>query len=130
MTELLVNAGLGETRIALVTDGRLADFQVARDSETTLTGNIYPGRVARVMPAMQAAFVEIGEARAGFLGLGEARHLASKPEPTISDCVREGEALAVEVIRDAAGRKRVRGLTREIRRLCRSGSSRRAAMVA
>lgn len=105
MTELLVNAGLGETRIALVKDGRLEDFQVERDSEATLSGNIYLGRVTKVMPAMQAAFVDIGAARAGFLALREAMHLAKKPDPGISDCVREGEAVAVQVIRDAEGDK-------------------------
>jgi ribonuclease G len=102
---LLVSAGFGETRIALVVDGRLADYQVARDSEVSLLGNLYLGRVTRVMPAMQAAFVEIGTSRAGFLSLREARHLSTRPEPGISDCVREGEALAVMVIREAEGDK-------------------------
>jgi len=105
MSELLVNAGLGETRIALLREGRLADFQVARDSEAMLTGNLYLGRVTKVLPAMQAAFVEIGAPRAGFLSLAEARPLSAKPEPAISDCVREGEALAVQVIREAEGEK-------------------------
>ncbi len=102
---LLVNAGLGETRIALVANGRLSDYQVARDSEKTLLGNLYLGRVTRVMPAMQAAFVEIGTARAGFLALNEARNLSARSEPGISDCVREGEAVAVRVIREGEGDK-------------------------
>jgi ribonuclease G len=54
---------------------------------------------------MQAVFVDIGEAQAGFLALGEARHLARKPDPDISDCVREGEAIAVQVIREGQGDK-------------------------
>ena len=102
---LLVNAGFGETRIALMADGRLADYQVARDSEKTLCGNIYLGRVTKVSAAMQAAFVDIGQARAGFLALPDARHLSRRPEPGISDCVREGEALAVQVTREGEGDK-------------------------
>jgi ribonuclease G len=105
MTELLVNAAIGEMRIAMMRDGRLEDFQVARDSEKQLTGNVYLGRVTKVMAAMQAAFVEIGEARAGFLALGEVRHLSDKTGPRISDCVREGETLVVEAIREGEGDK-------------------------
>lgn len=105
MTELLVNAAIGEMRIALVKDGSLADFQVERENDLMLTGNIYLGRVARVMLAMQAAFVEIGTARPGFLALHQAQHLADKPDPGISDCVREGEAIVVQVIREAQGGK-------------------------
>jgi ribonuclease G len=101
MIRLLVNAAIGETRIALVKHGRLEDFQVERAGETALTGNIYEGRVTKVMTAIDAAFVDIAEGRPGFLALSEARHLSHKPAPVMSDCVREGEAVLVKAIREA-----------------------------
>ena len=85
--EILVNAGAGEIRTAVVEDGRLQEFFVERTlglgdgaarrsgslSAQSLIGNIVLGRVQRVLPGMQAAFVDIGLDRAGFLGAREAR---------------------------------------------------------
>ncbi len=105
MSELLVNAGIGETRIALVVDGQLDDYWVCRDSEKLLSGNVYLGRVTKVMAAMEAAFVDIGEDRAGFLALRDARMLATKSDPRIGDCVREGEAGAGAGDAGRAGRQ-------------------------
>ena len=73
-------------------------------------GDIVLGRVQRVTPAMQAAFVEIGLERAGFLAFRDARTLARAPSDAagISDCVREGEAVLVQVIKDPIGEKGAR----------------------
>ncbi len=111
--EVLINVGIGETRIATVIDGRLDQFILERAHKSTegraghsLLGNIYLGRVQRVLPGMQAAFVEIGLKRAGFLGAREARCLTELPSmrdeapPPISECVREGQALLVQVVKD------------------------------
>ena len=80
----------------------------------SLIGNIVLGRVQRVLPGMQAAFVDVGLERAGFLGAREARCLADLPgydedrAPKISDCVHEGETIIVQVVKDPIGEKGAR----------------------
>lgn len=111
--EVLINAGIGETRIATVIDGRLDQLILERARAAgqgraghSLLGNIYLGRVQRVLPGMQAAFVELGLKRAGFLGAREARCLSELPSfkedilPPISQCVTEGQTLLVQVVKD------------------------------
>jgi len=126
--EILINAGAAETRVALVEDGKLQELFLERmigldDGAVRKRGgrqghsivdNIVLGRVQRVLPGMQAAFVDIGLARAGFLGAREARCLADLPGfdeergPKIGDCVREGEEILVQVIKDPIGEKGAR----------------------
>ena len=66
-TELLINARSYETRVALIESNILAELHVERPSRYSLAGNIYKGKVVRVLPGMQAAFVDIGLERAAFL---------------------------------------------------------------
>lgn len=66
-TELLINARSYETRVALIENSILAELHVERPTRYSLSGNIYKGRVVRVLPGMQAAFVDIGLERAAFL---------------------------------------------------------------
>ncbi|HEY5049214.1 MAG TPA: Rne/Rng family ribonuclease [Rhizomicrobium sp.] len=128
--EVLINAGAGEIRVAVVEDGRLQELFVERTiglddgalkraradgrSGHSLIGNIVLGRVQRVLPGMQAAFVDIGLDRSGFLGAREARCLADLPgfgeerAPKIGDCVREGEEIVVQVVKDPIGEKGAR----------------------
>lgn len=127
--EVLINAGAGEIRVAIVEDGRLQELFLERTigledgsprrpsagrSGHSLIGNIVLGRVQRVLPGMQAAFVDVGLERAGFLGAREARCLADLPgfdderAPKISDCVHEGEAIIVQVVKDPIGEKGAR----------------------
>src|SRR5215469_769919 len=127
--EVLINAGAGETRVALVEDGKLQELGLERtigldDGAVrkkgqgrhghSLIGNIILGRVQRVLPGMQAAFVDVGLDRAGFLGAREARCLADLPgfdderAPKISDCVHEGEEILVQVVKDPIGEKGAR----------------------
>jgi ribonuclease G len=121
--EVLITVGPGETRVAVLHDGRLEDFYLERTAGLgedagraghSVLGNIILGRVQRVLPAMQAAFVEVGLERAGFLGAKEARCLADLPGfhdgalPHIGKCVREGEAILVQVIKDPIGDKGAR----------------------
>lgn len=128
MKEVLINAGAGETRVAIVEDGRLEELFLERtigldDGHVrkkggrhghSLIGNIILGRVQRVLPGMQAAFVDVGLDRAGFLGAREARCLADLPgfdderAPKISDCVHEGEEILVQVVKDPIGEKGAR----------------------
>src|ERR1700742_2059529 len=126
--EVLINCGAGEIRVAIVEDGKLQELFLERTiglddgalkkkkgrGGHSLVGNIILGRVQRVLPGMQAAFVDIGLDRAGFLGAREARCLADLPgfdeerTPKITDCVREGEAIIVQVVKDPMGEKGAR----------------------
>jgi len=67
MKELIVNAEEHETRVALLENGTIAELFIERGDETNITGNIYKGRIQRVLPGMQAAFVDIGLTQAAFL---------------------------------------------------------------
>src|ERR1700742_4794798 len=126
--EVLINCGAGEIRVAIVEDGKLQELFLERTiglddgalkkkggrSGHSLIGNIILGRVQRVLPGMQAAFVDVGLDRAGFLGAREARCLADLPgfeddrAPKITDCVREGEDIVVQVVKDPIGEKGAR----------------------
>ena len=116
--EVLINAGAGEIRVALVADGKLQELSFERTIGVedgargchSLVGDVILGRVQRVMAGMQAAFVDIGLERAGFLALREARSLAKTftDTTTISDCVREGDAVLVQVIKDPINDKGAR----------------------
>src|ERR1700688_2678697 len=160
--EILINAGAGEIRVAIVEDDRLQELFLERTiglgdgmqrrraadcGGHSLIGNIVLGRVQRVLPGMQAAFVDIGLDRAGFLGAREARSLAdasvlessafdssapitnareagSSPcpwrharpgdaaveerAPRIGDCVREGEEILVQMVKDRIADKGAR----------------------
>ena len=64
---LVINVEFGETRVALIEDGIITELQVERTNNQTSVGNIYLGKVIRVLPGMQAAFVDIGQERAAFL---------------------------------------------------------------
>jgi len=77
---LLLNRTAGELRVALVQDGVPTAFYVERASDRGIVGNIYKGRVVRVVPGMQAAFVEVGLDRAGFLYVGDIVTARSGPE--------------------------------------------------
>ena len=93
---LFVNVMPTEVRAALVEDGRLTDLVLERSERASLIGDVYLGRVERVMNG--AAFVDIGMARSGFLGLDEGRRNGGAP-------VHEGEAIVVQVLKDATGTK-------------------------
>ena len=101
--EVLMSVENGLLRVAQVEDGALAAVSAAplgKQSEaasTSLTGRIYLGHVERVVPHLQAAFVDIGLDRAGFLGAREARALvpdADRDTP-IEDCVQSGDTVLV-----------------------------------
>jgi ribonuclease G len=66
-SDLVINVGPGETRVALLENGTVVELYIERAGERSIAGNIYKGRVARVLPGMQAAFVDIGLDKAAFL---------------------------------------------------------------
>ncbi len=118
--ELLINVTPRETRVALVENGMLQEVHIERTSRRGYFGNIYKGRVSRVMPGMQAAFVEVGLERAAFLHASDIlRTPAAEPEvsengggpgptPPIAELVREGQEIVVQVVKDPIGGKGAR----------------------
>ncbi len=118
--EILINITPRETRAAVVENGVLQEVVIERTNKRGIVGNIYKGRVSRVLPGMQAAFIDIGLERAAFLHASdialppEAREAVEEegqPEPRERDIVtlvREGQALLVQVIKDPLGSKGAR----------------------
>ena len=98
-TELLIDIGGLETRVALVVAGALQELEIERTGAPSLVGNIYQGRVARMLPGMQAALVDIGLDRPGFLPVREATD-----RPT-GGGLHEGRRILVQVTRDPIGGK-------------------------
>jgi ribonuclease G len=103
--EVLIEAGAGEIRAALVADGKLEELSFERRIGKSLIGDMILGRVERVMPGMQAAFVDVGLERAGFLALRDALTLAKKDDADIGDCLREGDPVLVQVVKEPIGEK-------------------------
>jgi len=117
--DILINWSPQETRVAIVETGAVQELHVERTLERGLVGNVYLGKVARVLPGMQSAFIDIGLERAAFLHVADlmssvaARHADSeKGEPApvvpIEKQVFEGQALLVQVIKDPIGTKGAR----------------------
>lgn len=109
--EILVNVAPGETRIAQVENGAVQEVYLQRESRLSVAGNIYLGRVQRVLPGMQAAFVEIGLARTAFLHANDvAREAATEDEPVpgIEQMLAVDEPVLVQVIKEPLGSKGAR----------------------
>ena len=116
--EILINVTPRETRVALVENGVLQEVFVERAGRRGLVGNIYHGKVCRVLPGMQAAFVDIGLERAAFLHASDVEDRngdsgAVSGSSDISQLLREGQELSVQVIKDPLGTKGAR-LTTQI----------------
>ena len=133
-TEILINSRSYEVRIALVESGYLTEFHLQRPTEKGLMGNLYLGRVVRVLPGMQAAFVDIGLERTGFLYVDDVfagndtvqedqqGDDQAGPQPAdpdipqprkphahhIEDLLREGQEILVQVSKDPIGTKGAR----------------------
>jgi len=118
--EILINVTPRETRVALVENGVLQEIFIERDGRRGLVGNIYRGKVCRVLPGMQAAFVDIGLERAAFLHASDVEPRSGDDEAgstsgssDISQLLQEGQELSVQVIKDPLGTKGAR-LTTQI----------------
>ena len=72
-TEVLINITPSETRVARVDNGVLQEISIERAQKRGLVGNIYKGKVVRVLPGMQAAFIDIGRDKAGFIHINDLR---------------------------------------------------------
>jgi ribonuclease G len=129
--ELIVNTTSHETRVALLESGHIAELYIERSRERSIVGNIYRGRVIRVLPGMQAAFVDIGLDKAAFLYVadvldeieaveqfieagqpprqpGEESNGERPPLPPIEDLLQEGQEIMVQVAKDPIGTKGAR----------------------
>lgn len=120
--ELLINVTPSETRVAMIEGGILKEVHVERESRRGIVGNIYKGRVSRVLPGMQAAFVDIGLDKAAFLHASDiVPHTECVAENEkqqfqvrdISELVRQGQDIVVQVVKDPLGTKGAR-LTTDI----------------
>ena len=118
--EILINVTPRETRVAVVENGMLQELHIERGWRRGVVGNIYKGRVQRVMPGMQAAFVDIGLERGAFLHaadivkpvtvLGGEDEAPLPPTPTrpIAELLRDGQDIIVQVVKDPIGGKGAR----------------------
>ena len=107
--EILINITPPETRVAVVENGVVQEIIIERAERCGLVGNVYQGKVCRVLPGMQAAFVNIGLERAAFLHasdiVGEEQESGSEQ---IHELVREGQQIIVQVVKDPLGTKGAR----------------------
>src|SRR5688572_5387322 len=108
--EILINVTPRETRVAVIEQGVTQEVHVERASARGLVGNIYMGRVVRVLPGMQSAFIDIGGERAAFLHVADIwsnRHDGDPSRP-IERLLAEGQNLMVQVVKDPIGTKGAR----------------------
>jgi ribonuclease G len=125
MQDILINWAPQETRVAIVENGAVQELHVERALERGLVGNIYAGKVVRVLPGMQSAFIDIGLERAAFLHVADVQvngvtprgaagnaprseHTATAGLQPIERLVFEGQTLTVQVIKDPIGTKGAR----------------------
>ena len=111
--DILINWSPQETRVAVVEHGAVQEMHIERALERGLVGNVYLGKVSRVLPGMQSAFIDIGLERAAFLHVAdiwEARgHDGQNATPApIEKILFDGQVLTVQVIKDPIGTKGAR----------------------
>lgn len=134
-TEILISKSAREARVARIENGHLVELSIERAKDRGIVGNIYKGRVARVLPGMQAAFIDMGLARTGFLYVSNVLNPADAkddateefdgdnatadeepeensdrppPQTDISQLIHEGETLLVQVVKEPMGTKGAR----------------------
>lgn len=132
---MVVNADGPETRVALVEAGQLREIYIERKRERGIVGNVYKGKVQRVLPGMQAAFVDIGVGKSAFLYVGEVRTEQEDDKPAfleeddderdvdlprepssrraarIEELLKEGQDVVIQVTKDPIGTKGARSTT-------------------
>jgi ribonuclease G len=127
--DILINVIFDEIRVGLLENGQLVEFYVERIKESSLVGNIYKGKIVKILPGMQSAFVDVGLEKAAFLYVADIRsdvddisHIfdeeeesqidtipnKTKPDLPIEDLVQEGQEILVQVAKDPLGTKGAR----------------------
>ena len=124
-TEIFINHGIHESRIAILEDGRLSEIWVERPENERMVGDVYKGTVTAVLPGLQAAFVEIGHERTAFLqvrdmieadkgdsdGSRNGRRSRHRSYPNIQSLIRKGEKVLVQVTKEPISTKGARVTT-------------------
>ena len=108
--EIFINFTPQETRVAVIDQGSVQELHIERTASRGLVGNIYLGKVVRVLPGMQSAFIDVGLERTAFLHVAdiyEPRTNGDSPRP-IERILHEGQSLIVQVIKDPIGSKGAR----------------------
>ncbi len=119
--QIIINTTFNETRVALGENGTITEIYVERQSHPRTVGNIYKGRVDKIVPGMQAAFIEMGLEKSGFISVEDVTEdsfldffLGAEDEdsgendwkqPIIQDILREGQELLVQIIKEPTGAK-------------------------
>ncbi|MFT5442803.1 MAG: ribonuclease G, partial [Myxococcota bacterium] len=126
--EIVINADPGETRVAILERSTFTELYIERDNDRSVVGNVIKGRVSRVLPGMQAAFVDIGLEKAGFLYVGDyypvleknkanggeasngkqRRYGRGSTPPKIETVLREGQEVVVQIAKEPIGTKGAR----------------------
>ena len=123
--EILINVTPQESRVAVVENGVLQEVHIERTRNRGIVGNVYMGKVSRILPGMQAAFIDIGLERAAFLHVSDVRSASSAAQTrgssggsgqeadpaAISDVLHDGQAIVVQVVKDPLGTKGARVTT-------------------
>ncbi|HME42215.1 MAG TPA: Rne/Rng family ribonuclease [Syntrophorhabdales bacterium] len=122
--ELIINVTFNETRVAFLENGVLVEFFIERKNDKSIVGNIYKGKVARVVPGMDAAFVDVGLDKSAFLYVGdvvidtgmyeefEENGAPIEANERIEGVLEEGQEVIVQVSREAIGQKGTRVTSR------------------
>ena len=108
--DILINFTPQETRVAVMYQGVVQELHIERNASRGLVGNVYVGRIVRILPGMQSAFVDVGLERTAFLHIAdiwEAKQNGEAPKP-IERMVFEGQSIVVQVIKDPIGTKGAR----------------------
>ncbi|MGN8770727.1 Rne/Rng family ribonuclease [Paenibacillus barengoltzii] len=115
MKRMIVHCGPGSTEIALLENGKLVEYAAERSQHRRLVGSFVKGKVANVISGMQAAFVDIGQKKNAFLYIDDVLHphLEKQPKqkPSISELLKPGQELVVQVVKEAIGNKGARVTT-------------------
>ncbi|MEE9331065.1 MAG: ribonuclease G [Methylophilaceae bacterium] len=115
--EILINVTPQETRVAVLEHGVAQELHIERSSALGIVGNLYFGKVCRVLPGMQSAFIEVGLQRAAFLHAADIKECQPKedslPGKQIQEVLHEGQLVIVQVIKEPIGTKGAR-LTTEV----------------
>ena len=128
-SEILINVTRGETRVTLLESGQVVEFYVERKRDASLVGNIFKGKVVKILPGMQSAFVDIGLEKAAFLYVADIKadtdeyaplfeedkdnsleviSRKCRSEMTIEEIIQEGQEFLVQVSKDPIGSKGAR----------------------
>jgi ribonuclease G len=106
--EILINIEPQEKRVAIVSDGKLQEYYIERPQDKTIVGNIYKGKIEAVLPALGAAFIDIGLPKKGFLYLSEiesAFESSEMPQASVPIEAKKGQEILVQVVKESFGTK-------------------------